>query len=55
MRELVYATDYRVIRPPEKFIQAMDDDMNTADALSAVFELTRDINGWMSAHLCLWS
>lgn len=34
----------------EKFIQAMDDDLNTADALSAVFELTREINGWMSAH-----
>lgn len=28
----------------------MDDDMNTADALSAVFELVREINGYMSAH-----
>ena len=28
----------------------MDDDLNTADALSAVFELTREINAWMGAH-----
>ena len=34
----------------QKFIDAMDDDLNTADALSAVFELTREINAWMSAH-----
>ena len=34
----------------QKFIDAMDDDLNTADALSAIFELVREINGWMSAH-----
>lgn len=28
----------------EKFITAMDDDMNTADALAAIYELVRDIN-----------
>ena len=28
----------------QQFITAMDDDLNTADALSAVFELVRDIN-----------
>ena len=28
----------------EAFIAAMDDDLNTADAISAVFELVRDIN-----------
>ncbi|MEA5011275.1 MAG: cysteine--tRNA ligase [Angelakisella sp.] len=28
----------------EQFITAMDDDLNTADGLSAVFELVRDIN-----------
>ncbi len=28
----------------EKFIAAMDDDFNTADALAAIFELVRDIN-----------
>jgi cysteinyl-tRNA synthetase len=28
----------------QKFIDAMDDDLNTADAISAVFELIRDIN-----------
>ncbi len=27
-----------------KFIEAMDDDLNTADAISAVFELIRDVN-----------
>ncbi|HPF18029.1 MAG TPA: cysteine--tRNA ligase [Anaerovoracaceae bacterium] len=27
-----------------KFIKAMDDDLNTADAISAVFELIRDVN-----------
>ena len=34
----------------QKFIDAMDDDLNTADALSSIFELVREINGWMSAH-----
>ena len=34
----------------QKFIDAMDDDLNTADALSAIFELTREINAWMGAH-----
>lgn len=28
----------------EKFIAAMDDDLNTADALAAIFELVREIN-----------
>lgn len=28
----------------QKFIDAMDDDLNTADAISAVFELIKDIN-----------
>ena len=28
----------------EQFIAAMDDDLNTADAIAAVFELARDIN-----------
>ena len=28
----------------QKFIDAMDDDLNTADALAAIFELVRDIN-----------
>ena len=30
----------------EQFITAMDDDLNTADGLSAVFELARDINSY---------
>ncbi len=28
----------------EKFIEAMDDDLNTADAVAAIFDLVRDIN-----------
>ena len=28
----------------EQFIAAMDDDLNTADAIAALFELTKDIN-----------
>jgi len=28
----------------ERFIEAMDDDLNTADAVSVLFELVRDIN-----------
>ncbi len=28
----------------EQFIKAMDDDLNTADAISSIFELVRDIN-----------
>ncbi|SHJ31549.1 cysteine--tRNA ligase [Lutispora thermophila] len=28
----------------DKFIEAMDDDLNTADAVSAIFDLVRDIN-----------
>jgi cysteinyl-tRNA synthetase len=27
-----------------KFIEAMDDDLNTADAISAIFELIKEIN-----------
>jgi len=33
----------------DSFIKAMDDDINTADALSAIFELVRDINTACSA------
>ena len=32
------------------FIEAMDDDLNTADALSSIFELVRDVNAWMGSH-----
>lgn len=35
-------------RRKEQFIQAMDDDLNTADALAAVFELVRDINVYLA-------
>lgn len=33
-----------------KFIDAMDDDLNTADALSAIFELVREVNGYAAQH-----
>ena len=36
---LVELSSYR-----DKFIAAMDDDLNTADAISVIFELIRDIN-----------
>jgi cysteinyl-tRNA synthetase len=29
----------------DKFIAAMDDDLNTADALAAIYDLIRDVNG----------
>ena len=32
-----------------RFIEAMDDDLNTADALSALFELARDANSTITA------
>jgi len=32
----------------EKFEQAMDDDINTADALAAVFDMVRDINSQLN-------
>lgn len=31
-------------RYKEKFIEAMDDDLNTADGIAAIFELVRDLN-----------
>lgn len=32
----------------EKFCAAMDDDFNTADAISAIFEMIRDVNAAVS-------
>ena len=41
-------TDFEVKKTLDKhradFIKSMDDDLNTADALAAIFELVRDIN-----------
>ena len=36
----------------QKFIDAMDDDLNTADALAAIFELVRDINSAVKDTNC---
>ncbi|NLY71710.1 MAG: cysteine--tRNA ligase [Clostridiales bacterium] len=33
-----------LLKYKDKFIEAMDDDLNTADAISAIFELVKDIN-----------
>lgn len=33
----------------ERFIQAMDDDLNTADGVSCIFDLARDINSGITA------
>lgn len=35
----------------DNFKKAMDDDLNTADAISAIFELTREINAFLGAHV----
>ena len=35
----------------EQFIKAMDDDLNTADGIAAVFELARDINTLSLIHI----
>ncbi len=34
----------------EKFVQSMDDDLNTADALGALFELVREINSALTGE-----
>jgi len=33
----------------ERFIEAMDDDFNTADAISVIFELVREVNSATAA------
>ncbi|HEX3027546.1 MAG TPA: cysteine--tRNA ligase [Clostridia bacterium] len=33
-----------LLKRKEQFIRAMDDDLNTADAISAIFDLVKDIN-----------
>ncbi len=33
-----------LLKYKDKFIEAMDDDLNTADAISAIFEMVKDIN-----------
>ena len=44
-----------------KFVEAMEDDLNTADALSALFDLARDINTSLNAatapskEVCTWA
>lgn len=38
------ATEEQLAKYRQQFIEAMDDDMNTADAIAAIFELVRDIN-----------
>ena len=35
----------------DRFIQAMDDDFNTADAISVIFELVRELNTATSADM----
>lgn len=34
----------KLLTHKDRFIEAMDDDLNTADAVSAIFDLVRDIN-----------
>ena len=39
-----------LLKHKEKFIEAMDDDLNTADALASIYELVRDINSNVKAE-----
>ncbi len=39
-----------IYKHKDKFIEAMEDDLNTADAISAVFELVRDVNGYLTEN-----
>lgn len=38
----------KLLHHKNNFIKAMDDDLNTADAISSIFDLTRDINSSLS-------
>ncbi len=40
-----------ILARKEQFIKAMDDDLNTADAISALFELVREINTMTSGSV----
>ena len=39
-----------IAKHKEEFIAAMDDDFNTALAISVVFNFCRDLNTWLAAH-----
>lgn len=39
-----------LLKNKDSFIEAMDDDLNTADAISAIFELVREINTNVSGN-----
>ena len=43
------ALEQQLVTRREQFITAMDDDLNTADAIAALFELARDINVALAA------
>lgn len=38
------------LKHKNKFIEAMDDDMNTADAIASIFELVRDVNSHIHSN-----
>lgn len=40
----IEAVKETLLKRKEQFIEAMDDDLNTADAIAAIFELARDTN-----------
>lgn len=44
------ATEEKWLSHKTEFIRAMEDDVNTADAIAAVFELVRDINIYLAAE-----
>ena len=40
----------KLLKHKDRFIEAMDDDLNTADAVSSIFDLVRDINSEINGN-----
>ena len=36
--------EFDISKYKQKFLEALDDDLNTADAISVIFELVKDVN-----------
>lgn len=48
--EFTEAQREELLKHKQSFIEAMDDDLNTADAIAAIFELVRSINTNLASH-----
>lgn len=51
--EFTEADKEALLKHKQSFIDAMEDDLNTADAIAAIFELVRDINTGLSGKASL--